>query len=67
MFLSLEVLQQSNRGFHVMYGNVPQYEHMVFVFHYAIPVLADSVVKFLRAIQLVAGERYLVLRPSDWT
>ena len=67
MLLPLQVLQQSNSGLHVMYGNVPQNENMVFVFHYAIPVLANSVVKFLRAIQLVAGERYLILRPSDWT
>ena len=50
MLLSLQVLQQSNRGLHVMHGDVPQYENVVIVLHNAIPVLADSVVKFLRPI-----------------
>ena len=39
---------------------------MVFVLHDAIPVLADSVVKFLRPIQLVVRECQLVLRPANW-
>lgn len=67
VLLPLQVLQQTNRCPNIMHRDVPQDEHVVVVIHYPIPVLYDSVVKLLWAVQLVAGECYLVLRPSYGT
>ena len=67
VLLSLQLLQQSNGCPYIMHRHITQYEDMIIVLHYAIPILDYAVVKFLRSIQLVTGESYLVLCPSDWT
>ena len=66
MLLSLQILQQANRGLSVVAGNVPQNENMVFWLHYAIPVPHQPIVIVLRSVYLVVGERQLILRSSDW-
>ena len=66
MLLSLQVLQDSNRGLRVIARYVPQDEHMVGWLHYGVPVLCHPVVIVLRSIQLVVRKRQLILRSPDW-
>lgn len=66
MLLSLQVLQDSNRGLRVIARYVPQDEHMVRWLHYGVPVLCHPVVIVLRSIQLVVRKRQLILSASDW-
>ena len=66
MLLSLEILQQTNCGFRVIAGYVPQDKNMIIFLHYGIPVLRHSVIIVLQPIQLVVRECQLVLCAPDW-